>query len=120
MPVPQQVTLVVLLQQLHESGGSAQEHVAILRMVIIPGAIEIGGHQADRIKAMLFAQSFTELYSGDLGSGIPLIGRLNEPVESTSSGSVARRTSGKCSYCPKTAGAAPQHAKHFRSRESGF
>ena len=50
--------------------------MAICGVIVIPGAVEIGGHQADRIKAVLGTQSSAELNSGNLGDGVPLIGGL--------------------------------------------
>jgi hypothetical protein len=40
-------------------------------VVVVARAIEVGGHQADRIKAVLLAQGFAELDAGDLGDGVP-------------------------------------------------
>ena len=47
--------------------------MAVLLVIIVPGAIEIGGHQAESIKAMLFAKSFTELDSSNFGDRITFV-----------------------------------------------
>ena len=50
-------------------------------MVVITRPLEIGGHQADRSKAVLNAQHLTQLDPGDLGDRIPLIGGLQRSSE---------------------------------------
>ena len=64
-----------------ESGGSAPAEHDCFGMIVIAWPIEVGGHQADRIKAMLLAQSFAELDAGNLGDRIPLIRGLKRPSE---------------------------------------
>ena len=46
-----------LARQPHGNGESAQATMAVFRVVIVARPIKVGGHQADRIKTMLFAQS---------------------------------------------------------------
>ena len=50
--------------------------MAIFRVVVVAWPVEVGGHQADRIKAVLLAQRVAELDPSDFGNGIPFIGRL--------------------------------------------
>jgi hypothetical protein len=37
------------------------QHKAVFRVVVIARPIQVGGHQADRIEAVLLAQRFAEL-----------------------------------------------------------
>ena len=55
--------------------------MAVVLVVIVAGPVEVCGHQADRIKAILLAQGFAELDASDLGDRIPLIGGLQRPRE---------------------------------------
>ena len=50
-------------------------------LVVVARAVEVGGHQADGIEAVLLAQGAAELDAGDLGGGIPLIGGLQRTGE---------------------------------------
>ena len=57
--------------------------MAVGGVVVVAWAIQVGGHQADRVKAMLAARSLVVLYTGDLGDGVPL--GSNAPVSKASS-----------------------------------
>ena len=59
---------------LMETPNQSRKHMGMLRMVIIIGAVEIGGHHADIIRAILPVQVFTIFQPGNLGQGICLIG----------------------------------------------
>ena len=59
-----------------EAANQAWQHMAIGGVVVIARAIEIGGHQADRIEAHLLAQGAAKFDAGDLGDRIPLVGGL--------------------------------------------
>jgi hypothetical protein len=64
-----------------EAADQGSHHMAVRGVVVITGPIEIGGHQADRIKAVLPAQRLTQLDASDLGDRIPLISGLQGPGE---------------------------------------
>ena len=64
-----------------EAADQRRQHVAVGGVVVVSRAIQIGGHQADGIKAVLPAQRLTKLDAGDLGDRIPLIGGLQGPGE---------------------------------------
>ena len=53
-----------------------RQHMAVGEMIVISRPIEIGRHQADRIKAILLAQGLTEFDAGNFGNRVPLICRL--------------------------------------------
>ena len=55
--------------------------VAVFRMVIVVGAVEIGRHHRNKVAAVLLAVGFAELDGGDLGEGVALVGRLERPGE---------------------------------------
>ena len=52
------------------------KHVALGGVIVVAGAVEVGGHQADRIEAVLLAQRLTQFDAADLGDGVPLVGGL--------------------------------------------
>ena len=56
--------------------NQGSHHMAIRGVVVITGPIEIGGHQADRIKAVLLPQGLTQLDPSNLGNRVPLVGGL--------------------------------------------
>ena len=41
-----------------ETADQGRQNVAIGGVVVVSGAIQVGGHQADRVKAMLLSQCF--------------------------------------------------------------
>ena len=55
--------------------------MAVGGVVVVPRAIQIRRHQADRVEAMLATQSLTQLDTTNLGDGIPLVGGLEGPGE---------------------------------------
>ena len=55
--------------------------MAVGGVVVVARAVEVGGHQADGIKAVLLAQGAAELDAGDLGGGVPLVGGLQRTGE---------------------------------------
>ena len=66
-----------------QQGG---QHMAVGGVVVVAWPIKIGGHQADRIKAVLTPQSLTEFDATNFGDRIPRVGRLqSDPVSSASS-----------------------------------
>jgi hypothetical protein len=55
--------------------------MAVGGVVIVARPVQIGGHQADGIKAMLLPQRCAKLDAGDLGDRIPLIRGLERTSE---------------------------------------
>lgn len=53
-----------------------RQYVAGVQVEIVAGAIEVGGHSADKIAAVLAAIGLGQLDTGDLGDGVPFISRL--------------------------------------------
>ncbi len=64
------------LDSLMEAADQRRQDVAVGGVVVVARPIEIGGHEADRIAAMLLAQRLAELDAGDLGDRVPLIRRF--------------------------------------------
>jgi hypothetical protein len=52
------------------------ENVRSKRIVVVPGTVEVCGHGRDEVTAMLTSVGLTELDAGDLGDGVPFVGRL--------------------------------------------
>ena len=50
------------------------EHVAGLEVVVVAGAVEVGGHGADVVVAVLAAVAVAEFDGGDLGDGVGAVG----------------------------------------------
>ncbi len=71
----------VSLGRFVEAADQCWQYVAVGGVVVVARPIEIGGHQADGIKAVLPPQCLTQLDAGDLGDRIPLIGGLQGPGE---------------------------------------
>jgi len=59
-----------------KAANQRSHYMAIERVVIITRSIEIGGHQTNRIEAMLPSQGLTELDPSNLRNRVPLIGGL--------------------------------------------
>ena len=67
-PVPQITTSGLFSGlSLMETPNQSRKHMGMLRMVIIIGAVEIGGHHADIIRSILPVQVFTIFQPGNLG-----------------------------------------------------
>jgi hypothetical protein len=64
------------LVELAEEGG---QDVGGLQVVVVVGPVEVGGHGADEVAAMLAPEGLAELDAGDLGDGVPLVGGLERP-----------------------------------------
>ena len=62
--------------RLMEAANQGSHHMAVGGVVVITRAIEVGGHEADRIKTVLLAQGLTKLDPSNLGNRIPLVGGL--------------------------------------------
>ena len=52
------------------------QHMTVIRVIVIARPIQIGGHQADRIKTVLLTQGFAELDTGNLGDCVALVSGL--------------------------------------------
>lgn len=72
---------VAALGRFVETTDQGWQHVAVGGVVVVARAIQVGGHQADGIKAVLPAQRLTQLDAGDLGDRVPLIGGLERAGE---------------------------------------
>lgn len=53
-----------------------RQNVGVLEIVIVVRPVKIGGHGADKIAAVLAAIGLTHFDAGDLGDGVPFIGRF--------------------------------------------
>ena len=60
-------------------------------MIIVVAAVEIGRHHRDEVAAVLLAIGLAQLDGGDLGDGIPLVGRLQRAAEQRVLGHRLRR-----------------------------
>ena len=59
-----------------EAADQGSHDMAVGGMVVVAWSVEIGRHQADRIKAVLDSQCLAQFDASDLGDRIPLIGGL--------------------------------------------
>ena len=53
--------------------------MAVFRMIVVSGAIQIGGHGADGVKTILFAIGLTHLDARDFSQRVSIIGWLQWP-----------------------------------------
>ena len=69
-----------LIRALHfglmKSPDKRGRNMAVLRMIVVAGTIEICRHHGDKVGAKLSAISLRQLNPGNLGHRIPLVGRL--------------------------------------------
>ena len=49
-----------------EATNQRRQYMAVIRVVVVARPVEVSGHQADRIKAMLLAQGFAGFDASDL------------------------------------------------------
>ncbi|PON70391.1 hypothetical protein PanWU01x14_080600 [Parasponia andersonii] len=61
-----------LVKPPHQRG----EHVRVLRVKVVVGAVQVGGHSRDGVPAVLDPVRLAHLDPGDLGHGVPLVGGL--------------------------------------------
>lgn len=52
------------------------QHMRLLKVEIVVGAIQVGGHHRDEVGAILKVVALTKFQSGDFGNGIRLVGVL--------------------------------------------
>ena len=64
------------LLSLVKATNQCRDDVAVLRVVVVARAIEVGGHYAAVVAAMLAVVAFAQLDSGYFGNGIGLVGGL--------------------------------------------
>ena len=57
-----------------EATDQGRDDVAVFRVVIVARAVEIGGHGADGVKAVLLPVGLTHPDAGNLGQRIGVIG----------------------------------------------
>ncbi len=68
-----------------EAADEGWKDVGSLEVEIVAGAVEIGRHERDGVKAVLLAVRFAGFNAGDFGDGVPLVGGLEGPVRRYSS-----------------------------------
>ena len=64
---------------LMEAPDERREHVRTQRVVVVSGAVQVGGHRRNEIAPVLAAVSLAKLDAGDLGNGVPLVGGFQRP-----------------------------------------
>ena len=77
-----------------EATDEGRQHVAVLGMVVVVGAVEVGGHHGDVVRAVLAVEELAILEAGDLGQGIGLVGLLQLAGEQAALGHGLRRHAG--------------------------
>ncbi len=61
-----------------DEGG---EDVGGLEIVVVAGAVKIGGHGGDEVAVVLAAEGFAEFEAGDFGDGVPFVGGFKRAGE---------------------------------------
>ncbi len=69
-----------------ETADEGREDVGVLGMVIVVGAVEVGGHDGDVVGAVLAVEVFAVLEARDLGEGVGFVGLLELGGEQTALG----------------------------------
>ncbi|GBE48596.1 hypothetical protein BMS3Bbin12_01776 [bacterium BMS3Bbin12] len=64
-----------------ELADEGREDVGGLEVEVVAGAVEVGGHGADGVEAVLAPVGLAHLDAGDLGHGVPLIGRFQRTAQ---------------------------------------
>ena len=59
-----------------EATDEGGQHMGVLGMVVVVGAVEVGGHDGDVVRAVLAVEELAILEAADLGQGIGLVGFL--------------------------------------------
>ena len=59
-----------------EAADEGREDVGVLGVVVVIGAVEVGGHHRDVVRAVLAVEELTVLEAADLGQGIGFVGLL--------------------------------------------
>jgi hypothetical protein len=82
VPVPQMVTEGSPRElRLVEAADEGGDDVGVFRVVVVAGAVEVGGHGAVVEQAVLGAVVLAELEAGDLGDGVGFVGGLERAGE---------------------------------------
>ncbi len=71
----------VFLLRLMETADHGGQHVAVLGVVVVVGAVQVGGHHRDEMAAVLRPVSIAEFDPGDFGNGVGFVGGLQQPGE---------------------------------------
>ncbi len=61
---------------LMEPPNQSRQNVGSKRIVVVAGTVEVRGHGRDEVTAMLTSVGLAELDAGNLGDGVPFVGRL--------------------------------------------
>ena len=69
-----------------ETSYKRRQHVAVFGMVVVVGSIEVCGHHADIVGAVLPVEEFAILKAADFGQRIGLVGLLERAREQASFG----------------------------------
>ena len=64
-----------------EAPDQRRKHVRTERVVVVAGAVQVGGHRRDEITPVLATVGLAELDAGDLGDGIPLVGGFQRAAQ---------------------------------------
>lgn len=64
-----------------EAADEGRQHVAVFGVVVVADAVEVGGHHADEVGAILVAVGFAEFDAGNLGDGVGLVGGFERAGE---------------------------------------
>jgi hypothetical protein len=59
-----------------ETPDQGRQHMRAKRIVVVARTVEVGGHGGDEVAAVLAPVGLAELDAGNLGDGVPLVGRL--------------------------------------------
>jgi len=59
-----------------EAPDERRDHVAVFGVVVVAGAVEVGGHDAAVVAPVLPVKALAEFDARDLGDGIGLVGGL--------------------------------------------
>ena len=62
-----------------EAPDEGRQDVRVLRVIVVVRPVEVRGHGADEIAAVLFPNGLAEFDAGDLGDGVPLVGGFQRP-----------------------------------------
>ncbi len=57
-----------------EAADERRQHVGVLRMVVIVGPVQVGGHHGDVVRPVLAVQKFTVFEAGDFRQGVGFVG----------------------------------------------
>src|SRR6266566_7049864 len=64
-----------------KSSDQRGQNVRVLQIIIVVRSVQVRGHGADKLAAILPAVSLAHFQTGDLGNGVPLVGRLQRAAQ---------------------------------------